>query len=57
MKLRESEKAKSKPKSKESEGVVSQIPPMYLDSIMTSYVEDIGPFYLSLIVNGKTLEN
>ena len=51
------EKVKNTPKSKEYEGVVSQIPPMYLDSAMTSYVEDVDPFFLSLIINGKNLKN
>ena len=51
------EKAKITPEPKEYEGVISQIPPMCLDSTMTSYVEDIDPYFLSLVVNGKTLKN
>ena len=39
------EKANYTPMFEEVESVVSKIPPMYLDSIMTSYVEDIDPFY------------
>ena len=51
------EKVKPIPKIKEPEGIVSQIPPRYLDNAMTSIVEYIDPFMLSLIVNGKTLKN
>ena len=51
------EKVKPIPKIKEPKGIVSQIPPRYLDNAMTSVVEDIDPFMLSLIVNGKTLKN
>ena len=46
------EKVKPIPKIKEPEGIVSQIAPRYLDNAMTSVVEDIDPFMLSLIVNG-----
>ena len=45
---------KSSPKLKEPEGIISQIPPRYLDNAMTSVVEDIDPFLLSLVVNEKT---
>ena len=51
------EKVKNTPKEKDYEGIISQIPPRYLDNTMTPIVEDIGPFLLSLIVNGKTLKN
>lgn len=44
-------------KSKDCEGVVSQIPPMYLETTPTPYIEDIDPFFLSLVVNGKVLKN
>ena len=50
------EKAKIAPKYKECECVISKIPTMYLDNVATSYVEDIDPFFSSLVVNGKTLE-
>ena len=30
---------------------------MYLDSAVTPYTEDIDPFFLSLVVNGKVLKN
>ena len=45
------------PKPKECEGIISKIPPIYLYDAMTSIVEDIDPFLLSLIMNGKTLKN
>ena len=51
------EKVKLIPRIKEPKGIVSQIPPTYLDSAMTSIVEDIDPFMLNLIVIGKTLKN
>ena len=44
------------PEVRELEGIVSQIPPKYLDNAMTAIVEDIDPFMLSLIVNGKILK-
>ena len=51
------EKVKPIPKPKEPKGIISQIPPRYLDNAMTLVVEDIDPFLLSLVVNGKTLKN
>ena len=51
------ENFKTTPKPKEDEGVISQIPPRYLDNAMTYVVEDIDHFLLSLIVNGKNLKN
>ena len=42
---------------KEYEGTISQILPMYLDSKIASYVENIDPFFLSVVVNRKTLKN
>ena len=51
------EKAKPIPKTKEPEGIISQIPPRYLDNAMTLVVEDIDPFMLSLLLNDKTLKN
>ena len=51
------DKVKNTPKPKECEGIISQIPPKYLDNTMTSFVRDIDPFLLSLIVNGKNMKN
>lgn len=44
-------------KEKEDKGIMSQIPQMYLDNSSTTYIENIDPFFLSLIINGKTLKN
>lgn len=43
-------------KPKECKGVTSQIPLMYLDNVSTSYVEDIDPLFLSLVVNDKVVK-
>ena len=51
------EKTKCTPKRKESKGIISQIPLRYLDNAMKFVVEDIDPFLLSLVANGKTLKN
>lgn len=36
---------------------MSQIPQMFSDDSSVSYIEDIDPFFLSLIINGKTLKS
>lgn len=36
---------------------MSQIPQMYLDNSSVAYIENIDPFFLSLIINGKILKN
>ena len=51
------EKVKLIPRINEPECIIFQIPPRYLDSAMTSVVEDIDPFMLSLIASGITLKN
>ena len=51
------ENVKIMPEVREPKGIFSQIPPKYLDNAMTAVVEDIDPFMLSLIVNGKILKN
>lgn len=51
-----SEKISTSHKPKECEGVTSQIPPMYIDDVATSYVEDIEPLLLNLVVNGKVVK-
>lgn len=44
-------------KDKEEKLVVSQTPQMYLENSSISYLQDIDPFSLSLIINGRTLKN
>ena len=44
-------------KEKEEIGVMSQIPQMYLDNSSVAYLQDIDPFFLSLIIKGRTLKN
>ena len=41
----------------EDDGIISQIPQMFLDDSSVAYIEDIDPFFLSLIIKGKTLKN
>ena len=36
---------------------MSQIPQMYLDNSSVAYLQDIDPFFLSLIIKGRTLKN
>ena len=36
---------------------MSQISQMFLDDSLVAYIEDIDPFFLSLIIKGKTLKN
>lgn len=39
------------------EEIISQIPQMYLDNSSVAYLQDIDPFFLSLIIKGRTLKN
>ena len=39
----------------EYSGIISQIPQMVLDDSSVAYIEDIDPFFISLIIKGKTL--
>ena len=41
----------------EDSGIMSQIPQIFLDDSSVTYLEDIDPFFLSLIIKGKTLKN
>ena len=41
----------------EDSGIMSQIPQMFLDDSSVAYIEDIDPFFLSLIIKGKNLKN
>ena len=41
----------------EVKGVVSQIPPMYLDESINQCEQDIDPFFLSVIIKGHVLKN
>ena len=41
----------------ETDGVVSQIPPMFLDVSVNQCPRSVEPFFLSIIVNGKNLKN
>lgn len=43
-------------KIEDEQGVVSQIP-IYLDNSAIVYIENIDPFFLSLIIDGKTMKN
>ena len=48
------ESNKEKIKDKEVEVVVSQIPQMFLDSSINQCLGSVEPFFLSILVNGKT---
>ena len=48
---------KEEVKDKEFEVVVSQIPQMFLDSSINQFLGSVEPFFLSILVNGKTLKN
>ena len=37
--------------------MISQIPPMFLDSFVNQCLESVEPFFLSILVNGKTSKN
>ena len=46
-----------KVKEKETKIVVSQIPQMFLDNSVNECMGNVEPFFLSILVNGKTLKN
>ena len=48
---------KEKVKDKEAEVVVSQIPQMILDISINECLGSVEPFFMSILVNGKTLKN
>lgn len=41
----------------EDSGIISQIPQIFLDDSSVAYIEDIDPFFLNLIIKGKTFKN
>ena len=41
----------------EDSGIMSQIPQMFLDDSSIAYFHDIDPFFLNLIIKGRTLKN
>lgn len=51
------ERKKEEMKDKEDEVVVSQIPQIFLDSYVSECLGSVEPFFLSILVNGKTLKN
>lgn len=51
------ESSKEKVKENEAKVVVSQIPQMFLDNFVNQCLENIEPFFLSILVNDKTLKN
>ena len=51
------EENKENVKEKEVEVVVSQIPYMFLDSSINECLGNVESFFLSILVNGKTLKN
>ena len=40
----------------EKSGIISQIHQMFLDDSLVAYIEDIDPFFPSLIIKGKNLK-
>lgn len=44
-------------KGEGTQGITSQIPPIYLDSSVNASLENIDPFFLSVLVNGMKLRN
>ena len=50
------ERNKEKLKDKEAEVVVSQIHQMFLDSFVNQCLGSVEPFFLSILINGKTLK-
>ena len=51
------ESSKEKKEPIEMEGVVSQIPLMYLNDSVNWCLQNADPFLLSIIINGKTLKH
>lgn len=50
-------KIRNEAKDKELEGLVSQIPQIYLEDIVGESPENVDPFFLSVIINGGVLKN
>lgn len=50
------ESTKEEVKENEAEGVVSQIPQIFLDNSVNQCLGNVEPFFLSILVNGKTLK-